>query len=125
LAILITFVLHRWLREAVQQVLNGKIAALKYDVATLQVISPLKCNPIDSPLLLLSTIIGPPFLSAGTNLLLTQSLTLRCFTSLQSQLEGKYKEFAKAGKFAELYFQHSCIHLQGYAMLGHHQHVCL
>ncbi len=48
LAILITFVLHRSLQEAVQQVLNGKIAALKPDVATLQVISPLKCNPIDS-----------------------------------------------------------------------------
>jgi hypothetical protein len=48
LAILITFVLHRSLQEAVQQVLNGKIAAWKPDVATLQVISPLKCNPNDS-----------------------------------------------------------------------------
>jgi hypothetical protein len=84
----------------------------------------LNATPLIPPLLLLSTIIGPPFRSARTNLLLTQSLTLRCFTFLQSQLESKYKELAKARKFAELYFQHSCIHLQDYAMLGHHQYVC-
>jgi hypothetical protein len=50
-----------WLQEAVQQVLSGKIAALKSNVATLQVISPLKCNPIASSTLAIEHNYWSPF----------------------------------------------------------------